>query len=59
MANSAEVLSHQYPVVLFCVHHLACYRGIKAAEDRITEHKEFWASTGSGHLKLATIARRL
>jgi hypothetical protein len=40
MENSAEVLSHQYPVVLFGIHHLACYRGIKAAEDRITEHKE-------------------
>jgi hypothetical protein len=31
MEYSAEVFSHQYPVVLFCVHYLARYQGLKAA----------------------------
>jgi hypothetical protein len=31
MDFSTEVFSHQVPVVFFFVHHLACYRGLKAA----------------------------
>ena len=56
MNYNEAVFCHQYPVVVFFAQHLAYYRGLKAAWDGITEHKEFWASTVSGHLKLATTA---
>jgi hypothetical protein len=55
MDYSLEVFSRQYPVVFF-VQHLAYFRGLKAAWDGITDHKEFWASTLNGHLKLSTVA---
>jgi hypothetical protein len=56
MDYNVEVFSRQYPVVVFFVQRLAYFRGLKAAWDGITDHKEFWASTVDGHLKLATVA---
>jgi hypothetical protein len=56
MEYNQELFSRQYPVVVFFVQHLAYFRGLKAAWSRIKDHKEFWASTVDGHLKLATVA---
>jgi hypothetical protein len=56
MAYNEEVVSRQYPVVLFFVQHLAYFQGLKATVDRITNHKAFWTATVDGYLKLATIA---
>jgi hypothetical protein len=56
MKYNLEVFSRQYPLVVFFVQHLAYNRGLRAARDAITDHREFWASTTDGHLKLASIA---
>ncbi len=56
MEYNVEVFSRQYLVVVFFVQHLAYYRGLKAAWASLTDHREFWASTVDGHLKLATVA---
>jgi hypothetical protein len=56
MTYNEEVFNRQYPTVVFFVQHLAYYKGLKIASDRITDHKVFWASTTDSHLKLATIA---
>ena len=56
MDCNQQVFLRQYPAVVFFVRHLACFRGLKAAWDRVTDHIPFWAWTTDGHLKLATIA---
>jgi hypothetical protein len=56
MAYTQELFSRQYPVVVFFVQHLAYFRAVTAAWTGIKDHKEFWASTVDGHLKLATVA---
>ena len=56
MAYTFEVFSHQYPVVVFFMQHLGYYRGLQGRTASLMGHREFWASTTNGHLKLATLA---
>lgn len=53
MDYKEEVFNRQYPVVVFFVQHLAYHRALKDVWDAITHHYEFWAATGTAHLKIA------
>lgn len=56
MKYNFEVLSRQYAVVAFFVRHLAYARGLKDAAANLTDRREFWESTASAYLELATVA---
>src|SRR5437660_12024886 len=56
MDYNKKLFSRQYPIVAFFVRHLAYARGLKAAMDNLTDHREFWESTVSAYLELATVA---
>ena len=56
LGYDAAMLSHQYPVVVFFVQHIAYYRGLHARFGEITAHRDFWRSTCDAHLKLATVS---
>ena len=49
-----KVLGLQYPVVALFVRHLTYARGLQAINN-LTNHREFWGTTASAHLELATV----
>jgi hypothetical protein len=55
MKYNFEVLSRQYAVVALFVRHLAYARGLKDATANLTDRREFWESTASAYLELATM----
>ena len=56
MAYNHTFVEDQFRAVHFFVRHLAYYRGLLDAKERLTHNIEFWDSTRDGHLKLAAIA---
>lgn len=55
MEHSVEVFSHQYPVVLRFVQHLAYHRGLTTVSIGQTDPGQFWVATAADHLKLAAM----
>ena len=56
MRYNYNIFVNQYPVVVNFIQHLAYYRAIKSAYDRLAMPSPFWTATIDAHIMIASVS---